>query len=201
MTQIDPRLRSALIEQLARRDARSTRVGWKIGAGERESIGGEIAVGHLTSGTLLESGSTYRGGGADLHADAEVGLELAAGQRIAGYGVALEIVDLAGTDDPESIVAANVFHRAVALGRMRAALPPNLRAALIVNGEERAAAPVGNELADKVAAVSRLLAAVDETLEAGDRIITGSIVQVPVRPGDDVVADMGELGSIRLSIA
>jgi 2-keto-4-pentenoate hydratase len=48
--------------------------------------------------------------------------------------------------------------------------------------------------------VGRVLHAVDETLESGDRIITGLVVNTPVRPGDEVVAEMGELGSVRLSI-
>ena len=53
MSEVDPRLVTALRAQLARRSSAS-RVGSKVGAGTRESIGGEIAVGHLTSGTLLE---------------------------------------------------------------------------------------------------------------------------------------------------
>ena len=35
------------------------RVGWKLGVGERERIGGELAVGHLTSATRLDPGATY----------------------------------------------------------------------------------------------------------------------------------------------
>jgi 2-keto-4-pentenoate hydratase len=40
-----------------------------------------------------------------------------------------------------------------------------------------------------------------ERLRAGDRVITGSVVQVPVRPGDEVTADLGPLGAPRLAIA
>jgi 2-keto-4-pentenoate hydratase len=39
-----------------------------------------------------------------------------------------------------------------------------------------------------------------ERLEAGDRIITGSVVQAPIEVDDEVVADMGPLGRVGLSI-
>jgi 2-keto-4-pentenoate hydratase len=51
-----------------------------------------------------------------------------------------------------------------------------------------------------VLAVARLLEALGERLEPGDRIITGSIVQVPVGAGQDVVADLGGLGGARLKV-
>jgi hypothetical protein len=50
--QIDPALRAAMREQLAHRDLMASgarHVGWKLGVGDRESIGGLIAVGYLTS--------------------------------------------------------------------------------------------------------------------------------------------------------
>jgi 2-keto-4-pentenoate hydratase len=40
-----------------------------------------------------------------------------------------------------------------------------------------------------------------ERLEAGDRLITGSIVQLPVQPGDKVIADLGRLGRAGLTVA
>ena len=93
--------------------------------GKRESIAGEIAVGYLISNTLLESGARFRPDPeADLHADAEavvhlgrevdrVGGAAAAAAAIAGYGAALELVDLATIDGgADSIVIGNVFHRA-----------------------------------------------------------------------------------------
>jgi 2-keto-4-pentenoate hydratase len=44
------------------------------------------------------------------------------------------------------------------------------------------------------------LAAVGERLQPGDRLITGSVVQAPVRPGDRVTADLGPLGRVGLTI-
>ena len=39
-----------------------------------------------------------------------------------------------------------------------------------------------------------------ERLQPGDRIITGSVVQVPIKIGDQVLAEMGALGKVQLSI-
>lgn len=58
MREIDPVLREATAEQLVHRrellSAGPNTLGWKFGVGERESIGGSIAVGYLTSATHWE---------------------------------------------------------------------------------------------------------------------------------------------------
>jgi hypothetical protein len=78
--------------------------------GKRERVGSGPVIGSLASATCLESGSRYPSAGDRcLHADVEVALELGAEGEIVGYGAALELVDLDGPDDPESIVASNVF--------------------------------------------------------------------------------------------
>jgi 2-keto-4-pentenoate hydratase len=210
----DPRLASALAVQLeARRAALAAgaeHVGWKLGVGERERIGGEIAVGHLTSATLLDPGGTYVASeDADLHADAELAVELGrdvdpgedshgALRAIAAYGLALELVDLAPLpNEPDSVVTANVFHRAVAFGPMARRVSSEGEVVLTVNGERRASGRPSHALGERLAAAARLVRAAGERLRAGDRIITGSVVQVPVGRGDEIVA---ELGSVRLSI-
>jgi hypothetical protein len=92
MTPVDSRLVSALEEQLRRRPD-AERGGWKLGIGERERLGG-IAVGSLTSATVLEPGSEYRYEGGDLHADAEIAVRVGPRGEIAGYAPALELGDL-----------------------------------------------------------------------------------------------------------
>jgi hypothetical protein len=83
-------------------------------------------------------------GVAALHADAEVALEVGP-DGIAGYGAALELVDLGSPpDNPHDL---------------------------------------------------------GERLEPGDRLITGSVVQVPLGDGDRVIADLGSLGRVELAIA
>jgi 2-keto-4-pentenoate hydratase len=189
---VDQRLVAATERQL--RDRKGVRVGWKLGIGDRERIEDEIAVGHLTSATPLEPGSTYSSKkGELLHADAEVAVEIGNDGRIARHGAALELVDLRSPPDtPDDVVAGNVFHRAVAFSSQQAALPAGgVEGRLIVNGEVRAAGWSATDLVEKVAAAARILAAVGERLEAGDLVITGSVVQVPVARGDRIEADFG----------
>ena len=96
----------------------------------------------------------------------------------------------------------NVFHRAVTFGRFRSTLPSSdLQARLIVNGRALDSAPVPSDWAERVCAAARLLGAMGERLLAGDRIIMGSVVQVPIEESDTVVADMAALGGVQLSIA
>jgi len=198
---VDPGLVAAMRRQLSGRHAEAARVGWKYGSGEEEQIGGDHIVGHLTAATTLADGATYHGGGAALHADVEVAVELGGDTAAKGYSVALEICDLTGGGSVEEIVARNDYHRAVAFGRFAPALPPGLEGALVVNGERRAAGRAPADVAERVAAIGRVLDAVGERLEPGDRIITGLIVNTPIGSGDEVVAELGELGRVGLRIA
>jgi hypothetical protein len=202
MSDVDPRLLTALREQLSRRTVDAVRVGWKRGGGDDERIGGDIAVGHITSATTLENGATYMGGGEDLHADVELAVEIGADGEISAYGVALELCDLAAGLTPEEVVANNDYHLAVAFGSFVDALPAQLEAVLVVNGARgsSAPAPAPAEIADRVAAVKRILEAVGETLRPGDRVITGLIVNGPISPGDEVVAELLPLGRVRLLV-
>jgi len=202
MSDVDSRLVAALRQQLSRRPADASRVGWKYGGGDEERIGGEIAVGHLTSSATLENGATYAGGGQDLHADVEVAVVIGAGGEISNYGVALEFCDLADGETPDEIVANNDYHRAVAFGPFVEALPAQLEAVLFINGERHSAAraPTPTEIADRVEAVDRVLDAVGESLLSGDRVITGLIVNAPVSPGDEVIAELVQVGRVRLHV-
>jgi hypothetical protein len=201
VSDVDPRLVAAMREQLARRPLGAARVGWKFGSGEEEQVGGDHIVGHITSATLLADGDTYRGGGMKLHADVEVAVEVGDDLAPVGYGVALEICDLALDGSIEEVVLDNDYHRAVAFGPVATELPPRTEGALVVNGERRAAGPVPADVDRRVRAVDRVLAASGERLEPGDRIITGLIVNTPVQSGDEVLADLGELGRVTLRIA
>jgi 2-keto-4-pentenoate hydratase len=216
---VDSRLQSALGRQFAARlallEGGARRIGWKLGMGEAERIGREVALGYLTSASVVRSGETWTvDGDLSLHADAELALELGRHvtadaddatlrNAVAGYGVALEIVDLGDAPNgPEAVVAANVFHRAVAFGRFHRELPAgHLEGRLVVNGRVCATAPVDVDVAARVRAAARLLEAMGERLRSGDRLITGSVVQVAIRPGDEVVADLGRLGDITVTIA
>ena len=204
---IDSRLIETVRAQLAERrrvlDQGARHVGWKLGMGDRESIGGHIAIGYLTSDSVLEPGSTYSSTErAELHADAEACVELAGPERIGAFGVALEIVDLAPMPgEPESVIEKNVFHRAASFGRFASAEPVGSTVGLRVGGAERAGGPWPDDVRERIAALGEILGAAGEQLRRGDRIITGSIVQVPIAPGDRVAAVIGDEVAVTLDIA
>jgi hypothetical protein len=136
----ESRLAASLAEQLTRRRANlaagARRVGGKLGMGRRESIGGDIAVGYLTSATVLDRDIGYSAAdGQALHVDAEAALQLgrdvkpaddagSIASAIARYGAAAEVVDLTPLPgEPESVVADNVFHRAARFASLHSAAP------------------------------------------------------------------------------
>jgi 2-keto-4-pentenoate hydratase len=209
MAIVAPRLIAAMRAQLAMRERLlqngATHVGWKLGMGDREGIEGHIAVGHLTSATLLEPGAVYRARpGEDLHVDVEAFAEL--GQdgphAVDRYGVALEIVDLAPRGgEPDSIVATNIFHRAVSFGAPMPNAPERAQVGVRVNGGLRCMNRWPTDIPDRLAAAAEVLETLDMRLRAGDRIITGSIVQVPVAAGDNIAAVINSDAPIALEIA
>jgi 2-keto-4-pentenoate hydratase len=215
---VHPQLVSALAAQFRKRrralDGGAAHVGWKLGIGDAERIGDEIALGHLTSATLLTTGSTFHSSGTTaLSADAEIFLEIGreltpdstadeVRRAISAYGGALELVDLGDAQDgPEPVIADNIFHRAVAFGPCQPHQPADeLDVRVLVNGQVRAAASAPDDFTERLSAAARLLDAMRERMTPGDRVITGAVVQVPVSEGDTVVADFGPLGRVRLAI-
>jgi 2-keto-4-pentenoate hydratase len=101
----------------------------------------------------------------------------------------------------EEIVATNIFHRAVAIGPFAKHLPARLEGSLVVNGEVRAENAAPRTFAERIRTAGDILAAAGERLAPGDRVITGSVVQVPVRRGDEVTADFGLLGNVTVKLA
>jgi 2-keto-4-pentenoate hydratase len=219
MSAVDPRLVGALQEQLGRRDALlragARRVGWKLGVGQRERIGGHTAIGYLTTASLLRHGESVplaALASGELHADAELCVELgtdlepdadpdAVRAAIAHCWPALEIVDLATrAGEPEAVVLENVFHVAVAFGETSIPLTCEQQVMVSINGELRERAPWPTDVVDRVANAAALVGAVEEKLLAGDRIITGSVIQLPVTAGDQLHADFGDHGSIALNV-
>jgi 2-keto-4-pentenoate hydratase len=176
-------------------DAGAERVGWKIALGLIEGQE-EPELGHLTSATRIADGGTYASAGdRALRAEAELAVVVGA-----GYAAAIELVDVGRPpSDLESIVAANVFHRALVLGPTGPAPPDRIR--LTVAGVAHEPDREGDDPEAMVAAADRRLAAAGERLEPGDVLITGSVIHVPAAPGDLVELDMGALGRLSVRIA
>jgi 2-keto-4-pentenoate hydratase len=204
VTEPDARLVAALEAQFeswraALRNG-AARVGWKVAydiAEIQEVLGDEPAIGHLTTATLLGDGDSHSAAGARaLRAEVELAVEAGA-----GFAVALELVDIAPReDDLEGIVAANVYHRAVALGPSGQSLPAVAEARLLVNGEVQESARASADYSAALAAVAQQLEAVGERLEPGERVLTGAIARVPVSSGDRVRAEIDGLGAAEVRI-
>ena len=220
--EVDPRVLEGLREQLASWRAAladgDERVGWKIGLNmpEVQKVVGirEPVIGYLTTASLIEPGGEFSARDtSNLVVEAEVAVEVGrdmpvgvsedeAREAIAGHAVAIELVDPASErQDVQTILAGNVFHRGVVLGPSRPAFPAEgVHAAILVNGEERAAADAPDDFAEVVEVTARLLAAAGEQLQAGDRIIAGSVTVAGVEAGDAVTVDLGPLGSLDVRI-
>lgn len=192
-------------------DSGAHRVGWKIGFNPpavQEKLGlSEPVVGHLTSATLLGADGSHSLAGAKApKVEPEIAIEVGPGHSIAGLAAAIEIVDIpalpAGPEEAGDAVAANIFHRGVAIGSStRLESAAGIEATLAINGETVGSADAGAvDLATIVALAARTLEAAGETLDAGDRIIAGALLAPPdVSPGDRVSLDLGAIGALQIT--
>jgi 2-keto-4-pentenoate hydratase len=185
-------------------------IGWKIGFNipaiqEKLGIDAPLA-GFLTGDGLLEDGATVSLSDGPVVVESEVAVELGDDARsIVALLPALEVADPPDlSQDVETILAGNIFHRAVAFGpRVETGEPGAGR--ILVNGEvvhefsaERAAGP----LAAMVDAVAARLEAAGEQLRPGERIITGVLAPPhPAEPGDRVRLELDGLGAVELSFS
>jgi 2-keto-4-pentenoate hydratase len=71
---------------------------------------------------------------------------------------------------------------------------------VLINGEVVEAGEQRVDPAETARIARELLGAAGERLEPGDCIIAGSLVQVPVAPGDEVAADLGEVGQVDVKV-
>ena len=184
------------------------RVGWKIGLNVpavQEKLGiDRSVVGHLTTATLLGADGAHSLAGAQKPmAEPEIAIEVGLDGTIAGLGPAIEVADIDHPlEDAGQIVATNIFHRAVAIGPSTPlSSAGGIEAVLTVNGERTASADAGaTDLAAIVALVDETLRAAGESLQAGDRIIAGSLTPpAPVKDGDHVAVDLGPIGRLEVS--
>jgi 2-keto-4-pentenoate hydratase len=205
MVELDPRVREGLAAQLddwrGKVAGGARRVGWKMGRGIEEVeavMGTRPVIGHLVGTTMVEPGGVVRWPGGMVRAETELGLVVGNGERIAGICVALEIVDVGPPrGDVVELLAANVLHRAFALGPAHApAATGGRRTTLAVDGEVRGQGRLLDDYGETVRDAARLLDELGEALEPGDLVIAGSAVHVPVEPGDRVTCAIEGLGEV-----
>jgi 2-oxo-3-hexenedioate decarboxylase len=185
-------------------------IGWKVGFNvsavqEKLGIDGPLA-GFLTSNGLLEDGAEFSLDDGPVIVESEVAVELGDDARsIVALLPAIEVADMPDLDqDVETILAGNIFHRAVAFGPRVATNEPG-GGRILVNGEvEHVLAPgeTGAHLEQMVEVVAKRLAAAGEEMSPGQRIITG-ILAPPhaARPGDRVRLELDALGGVELLFA
>ena len=201
----DPRILRGMETQLKLRQARLNAgekpLGWKVGFGAPAAMArlGTDAplIGFLTDKSRLLSEATASIAGwinsvAEPELAVYLGSDLAGGSNrktasaaIAAIGPAIELADVYfPPDDVEAILAGNIYHRHVILGRADSS-----RAGCVLDGlvgrvyhngvevsETTDSQAVTGDLVDIVRHVANLLPVFGERLRAGEIIITGSIV-------------------------
>jgi 2-keto-4-pentenoate hydratase len=186
-------------------------IGWKVGFNlpefqEKLGIDAPLA-GFLTSDTLLQDGSEWPlGKQGEVIAESEVAVELGDDARsIVALLPALELADPPDlSQDVDTILAGDIFHRGVAFGpRVETDAPGAGR--ILVNGSvqhEVEAERAGGNLEAMVEAVAARLAEADEELRPGDRIITGVLAPPHLaEPGDTVRLELEAVGAVELRFA
>lgn len=201
----DRRVLSGMTRQLeARRkrlDAGEMPLGWKVGFGAPAALArlgiGKPLVGFMMQQSRVDPAAAAQLGGwtkpiaepeVAIHFGRDLTGEISADEAkaaIAGLGPAIELVDVDGAaDDPETILAGNIFHRRVALGTPSAAYAggklDGLTGRIYRRGAEAAAtsdleANTGR-LIDIVRNVAVTLGAFGEKISAGEVLIAGSVV-------------------------
>jgi 2-keto-4-pentenoate hydratase len=224
----DPRIERGMLAQLAQRrrriEAGDAPLGWKLGMGVPAAMA-KLGTDAPLVGYLLQSGRLEPGATVDLsgwsnpklepeiavhmgeHLDGGATREQAVA-AVAALGPAIELVDLdPDADDPEQILAADIFQRHVLLGEpVPGATAEGASARILVGGEEAAATGDATEatgdLIDLVLHVAATVSAAGEGLRAGDVVICGSVVPaLDVSAGDEVEVTVDPLGSLRVAFA
>ena len=213
-----------LTERRRRIEAGEEPLGWKLGMGvpaAMAKLGTDAPlVGYLLAPARVDDGGTVPlDGWSNPKLEPEIavhmGADLAPGASradaeaaIAGLGVAIELVDLdPDADDPEAILAADIFQRHVLLGPLVAgATASGVSARALHNGDEAAATDDATEATgdpvDLVLHVANVLGEAGETLRAGEVVICGSVVPaLSVAAGDTVEVQLDPLGSLRVTFA
>jgi 2-keto-4-pentenoate hydratase len=214
----DPRIANGMRAQFelrARRLAAGEQpIGWKVGFGtpagmQRLNITAPL-TGFLTDKSLLASGAEFSLQGMTKPViEPEIAIYLGndvpggadrqtAAAAVAALGPAIEIADLdAPVDDPEPILAGNIFHRRIIVGPRDSAYAGARLAGLssdVTRHHTKVPPPASlevntGELIGIVQHVADVVAACGDTLRAGQFIIAGSIVPpILLEPGEDFVS-------------
>jgi 2-keto-4-pentenoate hydratase len=187
----------------------ATGIGWKIGFDTpaiQEYFGlSDAVVGYLTDTRVVAAGATVSLAGWTAPAvEVELAVRVDGSGGIAGLGPALELVDLdVSFADIEPVLAGNICHRGVVFGpEVPGADPFAMAATVTKDGAVVAEGTLTKDPAATVAFVRSYLATHGSALEAGQRIICGSVVPpVAVAPGDALDVSFGPFGTLRVEFS
>lgn len=223
----DPRVVAGTTSMLASRaadlDSGAVALGWKLGFGspaalESFGIDGPL-VGYLTADRALAPGAAVSLAGwtkplleaevavhlgSPVPAEASPELVLAA---VSGWSAAIELADLVfAPGDIGEVLAGNIYHRHVLLGPVVRDLPSDLGFSVLRDGSEVASTTspfaLTGSLATILASAATTLAACGASLDAGDVVITGSVVPpVDVSGGGAWTVVAPGLGEVRVELA
>jgi 2-keto-4-pentenoate hydratase len=201
-------------------------VGWKAGFGapaalRRFGLRGPL-VGFLTDATLTANGASVAvGGWANPVAEPELAVHIGADvpggaeddqvrRAIAGIGPAIELADIdPPPDDVEEILAGDIFHRAVVLGKADPALAGGSIGGVTgeVTHDGVSLQPITEledltgRLLDGLAHIAETLGSSGEALRAGDVVITGSVIPaIPIGPGQSVEFRLGDAAPVSVRL-
>jgi 2-keto-4-pentenoate hydratase len=197
---MDERVERGMRRQLEA--APADRIGWKLALNAPalvEALGiGEPALGWLAE-SRVASGTHSLSGTTAPAVEPELVVEAGPDASVARIGVALEVVDFdRPLDDIEEIVAANIFHRAVAFASLTPAGEPG-EAVFSLNGEERSRVSDYDAPAETLFFVDRFLRELGDGLAEGDLVIAGALVSAaPVQAGDVASLAVDGIGSVEL---
>jgi 2-keto-4-pentenoate hydratase len=223
----DPRVARGMKMQLELRrrrlEAGDHALGWKVGFAapamlERLNISGPL-VGFLLRSARVRSGDSVSFAGwskpvAEPEIAVHIGRDVAAGSdretaqgAVAGISPAIELVDLdTPPEDPERILAGNIYQRHVVLGESGPAragsTADGLTCRIRRRGSESAKTtdPQANtgEWIEIVRHVADVLAAFGERLRGGEIIITGSVVApLAIEPDEHTMSfEVEPVGSV-----
>jgi 2-keto-4-pentenoate hydratase len=205
-------------------------LGWKLAFGapaalERLHTNAPL-VGFLMQSALVPSGSSisiadWKKPAAEPEITVHLGKDLPAGadrdvakSAIAGLSPAIELADVDHpSDDVEGTLARNIYQRHIILGRTdvtrAGGILDGLTGHVFRNGSEianvsspQALQELTGELLDIVRHVANLLAAFGEPLQAGQIVITGSIIPpLWVAPGEEIVFNLDPVDTVSVRFA
>jgi 2-keto-4-pentenoate hydratase len=205
-------------------------LGWKLAFGgpaamQRLHTNAPL-VGFLMQSALVSSSSSisiadWKKPAAEPEIAVHLGKDLPAGAdrdtakaAISGLGPAIELADVDHpSDDVEGTLARNIYQRHIILGRndvtRAGGILDGLTGHVFRNGFEianvsgpQALQELTGELLDIVRHVANLLAVLNETLQAGQIMIAGSIIPpLWVAPGEEIVFNLAPVDTVSIRFA